>query len=302
MTNRLPLGHILTANSSFFKKKRYNVIERSCTTKMAKRSALKGAEISEFPVPAEVMDRSLAVAALEHIWELLKGKEIPPLPAEMRELPLLADIRHELLSLRRMAESLQSEINQRNSTVIALQEREYRFRYLATHDSLTGAMNRASFKERANRELRSAFSMGNTCGVVMMDIDHFMIFNDTWGHLAGDEALRFVVNVVSSILRKNDFMGRYGGEEFVFFFGAADLETSVAIAERIRETIASKPIRLENGPVPITASFGVAVAGPDFDELPGDEFIDRIINNADMAMYQAKKSGRNRVVSFPENG
>jgi diguanylate cyclase (GGDEF)-like protein len=199
-----------------------------------------------------------------------------------------------------MAESLQNEISLRNSTVIALQEREYRFRYLATHDSLTGAMNRASFMERASRELRSAFSTGGLCSVVMMDIDHFKRFNDTWGHLAGDEALRFVVNVVSSTLRKNDFMGRYGGEEFVFFFGGADQRISAAIADRIREAIASRPVNLETGPVYITASFGVAVAGTDFDEYPGDEYIDQLINNADMAMYQAKKAGRNRVVCFTE--
>jgi diguanylate cyclase (GGDEF)-like protein len=240
------------------------------------------------------------VPALEHIWKILREEEPPPLSPELAEIPRLEDIHHEILSLRRTAESLQNEISQRNSTVIALQEREYRFRYLATHDSLTGAMNRASFIERANRELRSAFSTGGICSIVMMDIDHFKRFNDTWGHLAGDDALRFVVNVVSSTLRKNDFMGRYGGEEFVFFFGGADQRISAAIAERIRETIASKPIDLETGPVYITASFGVAMADMEFNEYPGDEYIDQLINNADMAMYQAKKAGRNRVVCFTE--
>jgi diguanylate cyclase (GGDEF)-like protein len=247
-------------------------------------------------------DGSSEHPALEHIWKLLKEKEPPLLTVELTQVHLLEDIHHELLALRRTAESLQSEISLRNSTVVALQEREYRFRYLATHDSLTGAMNRASFMERAGRELKSAFSTGSSCGVVMMDIDHFKRFNDTWGHLAGDEALRFVVNVVSSTLRKNDFLGRYGGEEFVFFFGGADQGTSIAIAERIRETIANNPINLENGPVSITSSFGVSVVGAGaMKEAPGDDFIDSIINNADMAMYQAKKAGRNRVVCFPQD-
>jgi diguanylate cyclase (GGDEF)-like protein len=237
---------------------------------------------------------------LEHIWKLLKEENPLPMSPELAEIPLYADIYHEILALRGTTESLQNEISQRNSTVIALQEREYRFRYLATHDSLTGAMNRASFMERAGRELRSAFSTGGLCSVVMMDIDHFKRFNDTWGHLAGDEALCFVVSVVSSTLRKNDFMGRYGGEEFVFFFGGADQRISAAIAERIRETIASRPVNLETGPVYITASFGVAVADTDLDEYPGDEYIDQLINNADMAMYQAKKAGRNRVICFTE--
>jgi diguanylate cyclase (GGDEF)-like protein len=247
-----------------------------------------------------VTHREQVSPSLEYIWKILKEKEPPPLSPELQGVPLLEDIRRELSALLKTAETLQNEMNQRNSTVIALQEREYRFRYLATHDSLTGAMNRSSFIERAGRELRSGFSMGSVCGVVMMDIDHFKRFNDTWGHQAGDEALRFVVNVVSSALRKNDFMGRYGGEEFVFFFGGADQKTSMTIAERIRETIASKPVNLESGPVSITASFGVAVANSV--EFPGDEYINGIINNADMAMYQAKKTGRNRVVCFPEEG
>ncbi|MDR1972856.1 MAG: GGDEF domain-containing protein [Treponema sp.] len=267
-------------------------------SKMAKRSSARGGD--HLRLPARAGKVNPAAPELEHIWKLLTGTSVPPLTAELARVPLLEGIHHEILALRRSAESLQSEISQRNSTVIALQEREYRFRYMATHDSLTGAMNRASFMERAIRELRSAFSTGSTCGVVMMDIDHFKRFNDTWGHMAGDEALRFVVNVVSSTLRKNDFMGRYGGEEFVFFFGGADQGISVSIAERIREAIASNPVHLESGPVSITASFGVAVAGAGFDEFPGDEYIDQIINNADMAMYQAKKAGRNRVVCFPE--
>jgi diguanylate cyclase (GGDEF)-like protein len=237
-------------------------------------------------------------AALKHIWKLLKDDQIPQLDEELTDIPLVSDIHREVKALRELADSLRSEINQRNSSVEALQEREIHFRYIATHDSLTGAMNRASFLERASRELRSAFTTGGSCGVVMMDIDHFKKFNDTWGHLAGDEALRYVVNVVGSILRKNDFLGRYGGEEFVFFFGGADLSTSMAIAERIRDTMASNPINLENGPVAVTASFGVAVAA--MEEAPGDDYIDSIINNADMAMYQAKKAGRNRVVCFPQ--
>jgi diguanylate cyclase (GGDEF)-like protein len=268
---------------------------------MTKRNVVKVTETLEPSIGLGVFNPSPVYPALEHIWKILKEKESPPLSPELTRIPLLEEIHHELLALRGMAESLQSEINQRNSTVVALQEREYRFRYLAAHDPLTGAMNRASFMERTNRELRSALATRTTCGIVMMDIDHFKRFNDTWGHLAGDEALRFVVKIISASLRKNDFMGRYGGEEFVFFFNGADMATSVAIAERIRETIASNPINLENGPVFISASFGVAVTSADFNGSIGDAYIDRIINNADMAMYQAKKAGRNRVIAFPED-
>jgi diguanylate cyclase (GGDEF)-like protein len=272
-----------------------------CGHRMAKRNVVKVGKTLEFSMGLNVFDPSPVNSALEHIWKILKEKETPSLSPDLARIPLLEDIHHELLALRGMAESLQSEVNQRNSTVVALQQREYRFRYLAAHDSLTGAMNRASFMERTSRELGSALATRTTCGIVMMDIDYFKQFNDTWGHLAGDEVLRFVVKVISASLRKNDFMGRYGGEEFVFFFNGADMATSVTIAERIRETIAANPINLESGPVFISASFGVAVTSADFAGPVGDEYIDRIINNADIAMYQAKKAGRNRVVAFPED-
>ncbi|MDR0732022.1 MAG: GGDEF domain-containing protein [Treponema sp.] len=268
---------------------------------MSKQNTIKANKTLGFSAELDALEPSPVHPALEHIWKLLKEKDPPSLSPDLAHIPLLEAIHHELLALRGMAESLQSEVNQRNSTVIALQQREYRFRFLAAHDALTGAMNRTSFMERTNRELNSALATRTTCGVVMMDIDYFKCFNDTWGHLAGDEALRFVVKVIAAILRKNDFVGRYGGEEFVFFFNGADMETSVAIAERIRETIASTPINLESGPVYISASFGVAVTSADFEGPVGDEYIDRIINNADMAMYQAKKTGRNRVVAFSDD-
>jgi diguanylate cyclase (GGDEF)-like protein len=235
--------------------------------------------------------------ALQHIWRLLKDTEIPDLDGKLADIPLLSDIHWEVKSLRELAENLRSEISQRNSSVEALQEREFRFRYMASHDSLTGAMNRSSFISRAGRELKSATSQGILCGIIMMDIDLFKKFNDTWGHQAGDEALRHVVSVVSRVLRKNDFIGRYGGEEFVFFFNRADLNTGMAIAERAREILMNNPVNLENGPVTITASFGVTMA--DLNAAPDDNrYINTLIRHADIALYRAKATGRNRVVCY----
>jgi diguanylate cyclase (GGDEF)-like protein len=236
-------------------------------------------------------------AALEHIWKLLKDTEIPELDEKLVETPFVSDIHREVKALRELAESLRNEINQRNSSVEALQEREFRFRYMASHDSLTGAMNRSSFMNRASRELKSAISQGILCGIIMMDIDFFKKFNDSWGHQAGDEALRHVVSVVSRVLRKNDFMGRYGGEEFAFFFNRADLNTGMAVAERAREILMNNPLNLENGPVTITASFGVATADLAVDP-DNSRYIDTLIRQADVALYRAKSTGRNRVVCY----
>ncbi|AEF80575.1 GGDEF domain-containing protein [Leadbettera azotonutricia] len=203
-------------------------------------------------------------------------------------------------TLSALAESLRTEVDRRNSAMEALQKSESQFKYLASHDPLTGAMNRRSFMERAAMELSNAALLGIPCGVVMMDIDFFKTFNDTYGHLAGDEALRNTVRVITSLLRKHDFLGRYGGEEFVFLFSQADEATGMAIAQRVREAIEKSPVLLESGPVSITASFGVALA--DTTENPGkprpDNYIEALINNADTALYKAKEEGRNRVVLF----
>ncbi|GHV63252.1 hypothetical protein AGMMS49587_12670 [Spirochaetia bacterium] len=239
--------------------------------------------------------------ALEHIWKLLKEDTVPELDGELRKIPLLQEIHHELKALRDLADSLRDEINLRNLNMAALQERESRFRYLANHDPLTGALNRRSFMERAGHELRTAALMRASCGIVMMDLDHFKIFNDTWGHQAGDEVLRHVVTIIGAQLRKNDFMGRYGGEEFVFFFSHTDRNTGLTIAERMREAIAGSTIRVESAHVAITASFGVCIAapveGPVADGMAAIS-LESIIHNADLALYRAKAEGRNRVVSY----
>ncbi|MDR3193178.1 MAG: GGDEF domain-containing protein [Treponema sp.] len=237
-------------------------------------------------------------AALEHIWKLLKDTEIPALSEELADMPFVSDIYREVKALRELAESLRNEINQRNSSVEALQEREFRFRYMASHDSLTGAMNRSSFMKRANRELKSAINQGILCGIIMMDIDFFKKFNDTWGHQAGDEALRHVASVVSRVLRKNDFIGRYGGEEFAFFFNRADLNTGMAIADRAREILMNNPVSLENGPVTITASFGVAMANLALVPDDSGRYLGVLLRHADIALYRAKSTGRNRVVCY----
>jgi diguanylate cyclase (GGDEF)-like protein len=172
-----------------------------------------------------------------------------------------------------------------------------RFEYLASHDPLTGILNRRSFIDRAIMELKDAAALARSCCIVLMDIDHFKIFNDTYGHPAGDDALRHTVQIISVILRKNDFVGRDGGEEFIFLFNGADRDMGIAIAERMREALIANPVTMKAGPVPLSASFGVAmiIDGGDPEEK---SYIQNLINNADIALYQAKQTGRNKVVGF----
>jgi diguanylate cyclase (GGDEF)-like protein len=177
-----------------------------------------------------------------------------------------------------------------------LKESEARFKFLASHDPLTGILNRRSFIEMAGTRLTKAVKRNIPCCLAMMDIDHFKDFNDTYGHPAGDEALRHVSRIIKEGMRKNDFVGRYGGEEFILFFYGADEETGMNVLERLRKTMEDTPVYIEAGPVIVCASFGLA---GDFRENTGDKgYVLKLITDADTALYAAKMAGRNRVVLY----
>ncbi|MDR2182088.1 MAG: diguanylate cyclase [Treponema sp.] len=200
-------------------------------------------------------------------------------------------------SLTALADNLRNEVDHRETVVEALQESEARFKYLASHDALTGALNRGSFFERAAADLRHAFDRNIPCCMAILDIDHFKNFNDTYGHGAGDETLRHVVRILAEGLRKTDFMGRYGGEEFVIFFYNADEGTGMMIAERLRASLEAHEVPLENVSVSVHASFGVVQTKQGDDPSDGD-YVQRLVNDADVAMYAAKRAGRNRVMFY----
>ena len=194
--------------------------------------------------------------------------------------------------VRRLKMSL-TELQEKEKSLI---ESEARFKFLANHDSLTGVFNRRSFIELAEVELVNAAARSIPCCLAMMDIDHFKNFNDTYGHLAGYEALRHAVKTIQVGLRKNDFMGRYGGEEFIFFLHGADDETGLKVLDRFRKNLAEAPVQLENGVITVHASFGVVGSGMENPE--NKDHVQKLINYADTALYAAKKAGRNRVMIY----
>ena len=177
-----------------------------------------------------------------------------------------------------------------------LKESEARFKFMANHDPLTGVYNRRSFIELAGVELSNAASLSIPCCLAMMDIDYFKDFNDAYGHLEGDKALRHVVKTINLGLRKNDFAGRYGGEEFIFFFHDANEETGFRVVERLRKLLAETPMLLDGKPVTIYASFGVV--GNDLEKSKGKNSIQKLIKKADTALYAAKNAGRNKVIFY----
>jgi diguanylate cyclase (GGDEF)-like protein len=162
----------------------------------------------------------------------------------------------------------------------------------ASVDPLSGMLNRRGFTEASNRLIEREAAAGQPVTVMIFDIDHFKSINDRFGHPAGDEILKLFSTVVISNLRINDLSGRIGGEEFAALL-ACPLAEGVIVAERVREAFEASNIACEEGPVDTTVSIGVA-GGPAGTEL------DVLLAAADTALYQAKRSGRNRVEAAEE--
>jgi diguanylate cyclase (GGDEF)-like protein len=160
-------------------------------------------------------------------------------------------------------------------------------------DPLTGAYNRRTFHEIAEREMARARRAGQPLSLVMMDIDNFRAVNEKHGNRVGDETLQRFADVVRSALRKEDMIVRYGGEEFVVLLPEVPGPGAVVVAGRIRRAVSGTPIEAGGERLSLTASLGVAAR---LDE--GPESIDELLDRAGSALQLAKDRGRNRVVAL----
>ncbi len=161
--------------------------------------------------------------------------------------------------------------------------------FMASFDSMTQIYNRRRLLEEAQLETQRLLRYGGNMSVLMIDIDHFKQVNDRYGHKAGDEVIRMVVRVCQNRCRETDIFGRYGGEEFVLVLKEADSKKAMQIAEFIRKQVEDTVVRYEGEEIRITVSIGIAsVSG-----TMGVSNIDVIINEADIALYKVKNSGRN---------
>jgi diguanylate cyclase (GGDEF)-like protein len=159
----------------------------------------------------------------------------------------------------------------------------------ATTDDLTGLVNRRRFLEALDGEIVRAEALGTPVSIVLVDLDHFKLVNDRFGHQAGDDVLRQFASRALAHLRDVDVAGRLGGEEFAVVVPETNAAGAAAAAERLRQSLAALPLPAGAESALVTASFGVA------ERVPGEGGSD-LLRRADAALYQAKREGRNRVV------
>ena len=170
----------------------------------------------------------------------------------------------------------------------------FMLRQIAETDSLTGAQTRLGFERDVNREIERSRRYGGSASVIAIDLDHFKSINDTFGHQAGDRVLQAVVRICKQNIRCVDLVCRLGGEEFVIYLPETDILGAKHVAKKLRKIMEETPISFNGNEIRFTASFGVA------------RYSDRthtfndLLHQADYALYEAKTSGRNKVICYSD--
>jgi diguanylate cyclase (GGDEF)-like protein len=185
-----------------------------------------------------------------------------------------------------LIQRISKQLGQRNQQLDKLNRQ---INAVAMHDQLTGLYNRHFIVNQLERQFRLFRRYGNACSIVMADIDHFKLVNDHYGHSVGDEVLAAFSRLVESMVRQDDLVGRYGGEEFLLILPMTNLAAASQLAQRIRTRLAAEPLVCQPELLVVSASFGVA-------QIMSGESIDDWLQRVDQALYRAKESGRNCVM------
>ncbi len=188
------------------------------------------------------------------------------------------------------------------SVCLEAAENRERLRFIGLTDGLTNVNNRRFFDQRLLEELERARRGNVPLGCLFIDLDFFKTVNDEHGHQVGDDVLRHVAQLIREQLRTIDVVARYGGEEFSVLLAQADLELAIEIAERIRKSVEQWEYDFSEIDLEVSVSIGVATTEliEPIDDI--NEVAHRLVEAADQALYQAKRTGRNRVVSYEASG
>jgi two-component system, cell cycle response regulator len=170
--------------------------------------------------------------------------------------------------------------------------------FQAEHDPLTSLWNRGAIFKVMEKEARRSRRTGKSLGIVMADLDHFKEINDTYGHMVGDAVLKETGSRLAAAVRNYDWVGRYGGEEFLIIVPGCNAEGLAASAERLRQSVSGCPFKSSAGPLSVTLSLGAVVAESDKMETVDCE---ALLRAADEALYAAKAKGRNRIESVGQS-
>ena len=238
----------------------------------------------------------------EYAWQMGSGIEALLLSMALAErIKVEVRQREQSQILAREAQAQALEVQRRSNEVLEQRVRQRteeleianrKLEAMSITDGLTGLHNRRHFQDRLDAESVRCRRDLAPCAVIMLDIDHFKQFNDAYGHPVGDACLRQVAQTLKSQLtRATDSLARYGGEEFIVLLPHTDAEGAVQVGERIRQSVEAMAFLVEGQPVPVTVSLGVAVGLPSA-EARGE----RLVRQADEALYHAKRKGRNCLV------
>jgi diguanylate cyclase (GGDEF)-like protein len=170
---------------------------------------------------------------------------------------------------------------------------EQEMRSLASYDSLTGLPSRHAFFDNANNYVSLAQREKSPFSVMIIDLDHFKSINDRFGHPAGDAVLKLFADVVNSIARRSDIIGRVGGEEFAIVLPSTNTSEALEFSERLHHAINQAVLKYKDSAIRYTVSIGLS----EFD-TDSEDSIDDLLARADLALYQAKQSGRNQTATF----
>jgi diguanylate cyclase len=237
-----------------------------------------------------------------HVEDMKKSAQLSTTLAEFRGLVMsrLATIRAALEEKRRSEtlrqeklseemESLNENLSRMKKEVDQVHEKRKALEKEILIDPLSGVANRRALRERLKNELYRFLRYRQFFSMLLFDVDHFKVINDQYGHWAGDRCLKEIIKRIKPILRETDFMGRWGGDEFLVIFPGTDQESAAAVAERLRKLIENTRFVYHKQEISLTVSVGVT------EIQDSDTSQEMVFNRVDKAMYQAKKKGRNMV-------
>lgn len=257
------------------------------------RTEIQGKHFVERFLPRSFQEESLwKINKVFEDGQTLENLENEILSASGKELAMLWNVAKVVRE-----DSLDEQVIVIGQNITSIRETQNQLHFLAHYDVLTGAANRRLFEDRCHQALKQASRRGHDVGLIGLDVDHFKRINDTLGHDAGDTLLKELFKRMQTCVRGEDTIGRLGGDEFAILLGnVSGAEGCAKVAENLLKAI-TQPIQLPGKQLIITTSIGVTLAPRD-----GDDF-SALLKNADMAMYRAKKNGRNNIQFYePQMG